>query len=70
MAEERADADGEAHSLKMICAENGDGLEDSLSGKAGGIDDRVGDGEDFTGEGGVRGDELAELVELDILVVG
>jgi hypothetical protein len=65
-----SDAHREAHALQVIRANDGDCLDDGRGGKARRVDRRVGDGEHFTGEGGIGRDELAQLVKLHVLVVG
>jgi hypothetical protein len=69
-AEIGTDADREAHALQVISAQYGNGLEDRMGRKSWGVDKRIRDGENFAGERSVRGDELAQLVQLHILIIG
>ena len=70
LAEIGTDADRKAHALQVISTQNGNGLEDRMGRKSRGVDERIRDGENFTGERSVRRDELAQLVQLYILIVG
>ncbi len=63
-------ANGDAHALQVIGAQHGDGMLDAGDWKARRVEERVCDGQHFTGERGIRGDQLAQLVQLHIFIGG
>ena len=69
-AEIGSNGNGDTEALKVRGAEDGDRLHNAAGREARGVEERIGDGKHFTGESGIGGDQVADLVKLDVLIGG
>ena len=64
-----AHAHGDAHALQPRGAKHGDGLHDARRRVSRRVERRIRNSENLAGKRGVRGDECAQLVQLDVLFI-
>ena len=70
LAQIRPDAHGDAHPLQRVGAEHGYSLQNRRRRIARRIEQGIGDRQNLARERRVRGDQIAQLVQLHILIVG